>query len=202
MPIVLNEDKALKTSLTGITVSDSGNAARPVGVWFGQPELEIRNQSYPYITIEFVGLSEDFERAHRGFIEGLNYVPEGLDDELEYGTEFPVPVNLDYQITTWARQPRHDRQILAALVQGQRLPLRFGLLVIPEDSTVRRLDFLGLTKRDRIDENGKRLFSTVFNVRISAEIFPAILEELVPVTQSPIITFNNQSIPFEVLNND
>ena len=34
MPIILNEDAALKAMLTGITVSDSGNSARPVGVWF------------------------------------------------------------------------------------------------------------------------------------------------------------------------
>jgi len=132
----------------------------------------------------------------------LNYVPEGLDDELEYGTEFPVPVNLDYQITTWARQPRHDRQILAALVQGQRLPLRFGLLVIPEDSTVRRLDFLGLTKRDRIDENGKRLFSSVFNVRVSAEVLPSVMREVIPVTETPQITLNNQFTPFSTITND
>ena len=39
MPIILNEDKALKTAMQGITVSDSGNAVRPVGVWYGQPDM-------------------------------------------------------------------------------------------------------------------------------------------------------------------
>ncbi len=52
MPFILNEDKALKAALSGITVSDSGNPTRPVGVWFGQPDPEIRFQSYPYITID------------------------------------------------------------------------------------------------------------------------------------------------------
>ena len=56
MPYIINEDKALKTLVSGITVSDSGNATRPVGVWFGQPDNEIRQQSYPYITIDLVGL--------------------------------------------------------------------------------------------------------------------------------------------------
>jgi hypothetical protein len=201
MPLVLNEDKALKANLSGITVSDSGNPNRPVGVWFGHPELEIRQQSYPYITIELIGISEDIERAHRGTIE-LNYFPEGADTSHQYITDYPIPVNLDYQITTWARQPRHDRQLLSSLIQGQRIPLRFGTLVIPEDMTVRRMDFLGSTKRDRIDENGKRLFSTVFNVRVSAEVLPAVLNQIVPVTQPPQITLNSQSTVFEVLTND
>lgn len=202
MPFILNEDKALKTALSGMTVTDSGNPNRPVGVWFGQPELEIRAQSYPYITIDFVGLSEDFERAHRGIIE-MDYYPEGVTDTTkQYTTEFPIPVNLDYQVTTWTRQPRHDRQIMGRLLAEQRLPLRFGLLVIPEDMTVRRMDLLGITKRDRIDENGKRLFSTVFNVRVSAELLPTVLNQIRPVTQAPIITFNSQSIPFETLTNN
>lgn len=40
MPFILNEDEALKTALTGITVADDANPTRPVGVWFGQPDLE------------------------------------------------------------------------------------------------------------------------------------------------------------------
>ena len=54
MPYIINEDKALKALVSGITVSDSGNPTRPVGVWFGQPDNEIRQQSYPYITIDLV----------------------------------------------------------------------------------------------------------------------------------------------------
>ena len=204
MPIIINEDKALKASLTGMTVSDSGNPARPVGVWFGQPDVEIRQQSFPYVTIDFIGYSEDPSRAHRGEID-MNYFPEGADPgeinddgsgTLQYTTEYPIPVNLDYQITTWARQPRHDRQIMGQLLAGGRIPLRFGQLVIPEDMTVRRLDFLGHTKRDTTDGNGKRLFSNVYNVRISAEVLPTILDQKYPVTEPPIITFNSQSTSF------
>mgnify|MGYP006279355083 FL=1 len=200
MPIILNEDAALKAMLTGITVSDSGNNARPVGVWFGQPDLEIRNKSYPYIVIHFIGYSEDFTRAHRGIVE-LGYTYEGYDAETSYIGEYPIPVNLDYQITTYARQPRHDRQIMAEMLAGQRIPLRYGEIVIPEDNTVRRMDLLGMTKRDLIDSDGKRLFSNVYNVRISAEILPAVLEEKHPVTEAPIISFNNQDTPFETITN-
>jgi hypothetical protein len=185
MPFILNEDKALKLMLTGITVSDSGNSARPVGVWFGQPDLEIRVQSYPYMTIDFLGYNEDFERSHRGEIQ-MPYFPEGADTTKQYMTEFPIPVYLDYQITTWARQPRHDRQIMAEMATGQRIPLRYGLLIVPEDKTVRRLDFLGFTKKDTTDENGKRLFSNAYTVRVSAEILPVVLEQMIEVTETNV----------------
>jgi len=185
MPFILNEDKALKLMLAGVTVSDSGNSARPVGVWFGQPDLEIRAQSYPYMTIDFLGYNEDFERSHRGEIQ-MPYFPEGADTTKQYMTEFPIPVYLDYQITTWARQPRHDRQIMAEMATGQRIPLRYGLLIVQEDKTVRRLDFLGFTKKDTTDENGKRLFSNAYTVRISAEILPVVLEQMIEVTETNV----------------
>ena len=78
MPFLLNEDAALKTLLTGITVADSGNDARPVGVFYGQPDKEIRQQSYPYITIDLVSVTEDVNRAHRGYVP-LTYTPEGVN---------------------------------------------------------------------------------------------------------------------------
>jgi hypothetical protein len=197
MPFILNEDKALKTMLTGVTVSDSGNSARPVGVWFGQPDLEIRAQSYPYMTIDFLGYNEDFARAHRGEIQ-MPYFPEGANTSEQYITEFPIPVYLDYQITTWSRQPRHDRQIMAEMATGQRIPLRYGLLVVPEDNTVRRLDFLGFAKKDTQDENGKRLFSNAYTVRISAEILPRVLDQIVPVTETNV-SLNSQPTEFTTI---
>lgn len=197
MPFILNEDKALKLMLTGVTVSDSGNPARPVGVWFGQPDLEIRAQSYPYMTIDFLGYNEDFARSHRGEIQ-MPYFPEGADTSEQYMTEFPIPVYLDYQITTWARQPRHDRQIMAEMATGQRIPLRYGLLVVPEDKTVRRVDFLGFAKKDTTDENGKRLFSNAYTIRISAEILPVVLSQIVPVTETNV-SLNSQSTEFTTI---
>lgn len=207
MPIILNEDKALKAMLQGIKVSDSANAQRPVGVWFGQPDMEIRDQVYPYITIDFIGYSEDFERAHRGMIS-MPYYPEGVDPgtvgqngkgSKQYMTEVPIPVNLDYQITTYARQPRHDRALMAEMLTGQRIPLRFGEIVVPEDKTVRRMDLLGVTKKDTTDQNGKRLFSNVYNIRISAEVLPQVISQKYPVQIPPIISLNSQSTPFETI---
>jgi hypothetical protein len=197
MPFILNEDKAIKLMLTGVTVSDSGNPTRPVGVWFGQPDLEIRAQSYPYMTIDFLGYNEDFSRSHRGEIQ-MPYFPEGANTSTQYTTEFPIPVYLDYQITTWARQPRHDRQIMAEMATGQRIPLRYGLLVVPEDKTVRRVDFLGFAKKDTTDENGKRLFSNAYTIRVSAEILPVVLSQIVPVTETNV-SLNSQSTEFTTI---
>lgn len=194
MPFLLNEDKALKQRLAGITVTDSGNPNRPVGVWFGQPDVEIRQQSYPYITIDLVGVNEGFERAHRGYVE-FNYTPEGADPTKTYEGWYPIPVDLQYQVTTYARQPRHDRQIINELFKSNRLPLRFGLLLIPEDSTVRRLDVLGFIKRDTTEQD-KRLFSNIFNVQISSELLQEDLDQVYQVLEAPNISLNEQYTDF------
>lgn len=199
MPFILNEDKALKNALAGITVADSGNPARPVGVWFGQPDPEIRQQSYPYITIDLINVGVAQEREHRGYVK-LNYLPEGVvpDTNEEYMTDIPIPVNLDYQITTYARQPRHDRQLMYELTMSHRLPFRFGGLIVTEDNTMRRLDVLGFTKRDTTEQN-KRLFRNVYTVRISSELFVHELAQVYPVTENPTITYQTPDSPFETL---
>lgn len=195
MPFLINEDAALKTMLQGITVSDAGNTARPVAVYYGQPDKEIRQQTYPYITIDLISVREDTTRAHQGAVQ-LTYAPEGLGVTPVNGiinkiTNFPTPVDLYYQVSTWARQPRHDRQIAAALFGAGRLPFRFGQLDIPEDGTARRLDMLGFSKRDTT-EGGKRLFSNVYNIKISAELFPELLAQVYKVTQDPTITMHTE----------
>jgi hypothetical protein len=195
MPFLINEDAALKTMLQGITVSDAGNSARPVAVYYGQPDKEIRQQTYPYITIDLISVREDTTRSHQGAVQ-LTYIPEGLGVTAVNGsinkiTNFPTPVDLYYQVSTWARQPRHDRQIAAALFGVGRLPFRFGQLDIPEDGTARRLDMLGFSKRDTT-ESGKRLFSNVYNIKISAELFPDLLAQVYTVTQDPTITMRTE----------
>jgi len=166
------EDEALKTLLKGMTVTDqrSNNegVARPVGVWFGMPDQELRDQAYPYITIDMIDVMEDRQRAMRGQIDGYDYLkPANLPASKGYKVSYPIPINIDYQITTYARNPRHDRQILSDLLYT-RLPLRFGALST-NDGTVRRLDVLDVAKRDTV-EQAKRLFSNAITVRISSEM--------------------------------
>jgi hypothetical protein len=172
-PLFLSEDAALKELLKGIVVTDQrANAEgenRPVKVWFGMPDQELRDQTYPYITIDMIDVAEDRARATRGFLDGTYdsaYLrPSNATAGLKIDT--PIPIYIDYQITTYARNPRHDRQILSDLL-FTRLPLRFGAL-LPADDTVRRLDVLDVAKRDTV-EQAKRLFINAITVRVSSEM--------------------------------
>lgn len=180
MTFIISEDEALRNSLLGMTVSDSKNPNRSVGVWFGQPDPEIRAQSFPFITIDLIDITEARERVMSGVSNPWYFAPDGLDADEDWEMYYPTPINLDYQITTFARQPRHDRQILSQLI-GYRLPLRFGALNVVEKvevdeddnetvyMTTRRLDVMRVLKRD-ITEAGKRMFMNVFTVRVSSEV--------------------------------
>lgn len=180
MTFLLSEDAALRNLLLGMTVTDQKadnlGTPRSVKVYFGQPDSEIRDQAYPYITIDMIDIAEDFARAHRGLTKP-SYLPDpetdpsgtGVYDEAtnSWYIHWPIPVNIDYQITTYSRQPRHDRQILAQMLTA-KIPMRFATLET-DDNTVRRLDLLDVSKRD-VTEAGKRLFVNAFTVRVSSEI--------------------------------
>jgi hypothetical protein len=183
MTFLLSEDEALRKALQGITVADqkADNDATPrqVGVWFGQPDQELRDQRYPYITIEMLGITRDVEREVRGKVAPEYLTPVGLDpDTTGFSVHYPIPVMIDYQITTFARHPRHDREIIAQLVY-ERLPLRFGVLQL-DDGTVRRLDVLDVSKRDKT-EQAKRLFVNTITVRVSSEVLQGVVEEITRV---------------------
>lgn len=192
MTFLLSEDNALRDLLKGITVTDqksdeSNVSHRKVEVWFGQPDQELREQRYPYITIDMIDISEDVTRAMRGLVSPdylnspatINGDPWS-DEDHSWLINFPIPVNIDYQVTTYCRQPRHDREILAQLMRT-RLPLRFGVLET-DDNTVRRLDVLDISKRD-ISEAGKRLFVNAFTVRVSSEIAQTTLDSFYKVKE-------------------
>ena len=197
MSFLLDEDEALRNLLKDMYVTDQKSVTeegpqRKVGVWFGQPDQEIRSQSYPYITIDMIDIAEAFDRAHRGKVNPAYYAdPDTMTTGVNWDTDlhgkdmdFPVPVNIDYQITTYARQPRHDRQILAQLLYT-RIPLRFAVLDTGPNTvygTTRRLDVLDISKRD-ITEQGKRLFVNAITVRVSSEIAPSTFNKLYKVQE-------------------
>ncbi len=194
MTFILSEDKALRDLLMGLTVTDQKanggtGATRSVKVWFGQPDQEIRDQSYPYMVIDLIDVSEDFQRSMRGLVKPA-YLPDPADNPSGTGTydeetqswyiHMPIPVNIDYQITTYSRQPRHDRELLAQLLYN-KIPLRFAILE-PDDGTVRRLDVLDISKRD-VTEQGKRLFVNAITVRVSSEIAPETYNQVYKALQ-------------------
>ena len=192
MTFLLSEDEALRNLLLDMTVTDQKSASTPgsprkVKVYFGQPDQELRDQTYPYITIDMIDIAEDTSRAMRGYAkpsyfpdpttqaQGVNYSTELHDWDIHW----PIPVQIDYQITTYARQPRHDREILAQILYT-KMPMRFGILAVDNNDaqgTLRRLDLLDISKRD-ITEQGKRLFVNAFTVRVSSEIAPETYNQL------------------------
>ena len=187
---LLEEDKALREKLQGMVVEDqkSGSPTRQVGVWFGQPDQEIRTQSYPYITIDMLGVTRDTEREMRGLVAPEYLEPTGYDPETQgWFVEMPIPVTIDYQITTYARHPRHDRAIISQLLHSNLL-LRFGYLEIPYTTNdvsgvvYRRLDVMGVSKRD-VTEQAKRLFVNAITVRVSSEIAQNVLRTVEQVRQ-------------------
>jgi hypothetical protein len=182
---LINEDKALREKLQGITVhdqaADGAMTPRKVGVFFGQPDQELRAQNYPYITIDMVDIQRDTQREMRGITNAEYLKPNnfGIDGATEFSVDLPIPVNIDYQITTYSRHPRHDREILSQMLTS-RLQ-RFGYLEIVENtvtsgntetvtSTFRRMDLINVAKRDSNSEQAKRLFVNAFSVRVSSEV--------------------------------
>lgn len=187
MPFILDEDEGLKAILQNLLVTDEKNASRKVGVWFGMPDPEVRVRAYPFMTIDLIGLAEDPARALAGpYFHTFQYVPESFPskgpDDIYYGDLWPEPYTLTYQVQSWARNPRHDRQLLQQLLDGP-LPLRWGVCPVGTGAaaTMRRLD-VRLNKRDGIDHDGKRLFRNVFTCAMSAELFFWQVQALQPPT--------------------
>lgn len=185
MTFLLAEDAGLRNLLQGMTVSDQKstgvNTPRDVQVWFGMPDSEIRTQNYPYITIEMIDISRDPIREMRGKVvySEAPYIFDGAPADIkDKELDLPIPVNIDYQVTTYARNPRHDRELIAQLMYS-RLPMRFGTLET-DDNTVRRLDVLDMSKRDLV-ESGKRLFMNAFTIRVSSEVTQTLYKEVYKV---------------------
>jgi hypothetical protein len=208
MVFLLSEDKALREKLQGMTVYDQkatgDDVPRNVGVWFGQPDQEIRAQAYPYVTIDMIDISRDPSREMRGLVSP-SYLPTPTQVVLADGSteqydmnrhavliNMPIPVNLDYQVTTYSRHPRHDRMLMAQLIRD-KLSMRFGVLEI-DDGTVRRMDVLDIMKRD-ITEQEKRLFVNAITVRVSSEIDPEIVDTLYQVRS--VSLENPETLGFE-----
>jgi hypothetical protein len=189
MTFLLSEDKALRQLLQGLTVTDQKSEGtgidRSVGVWFGQPDQEIRAQSYPYITIDMIDVQRASDREMRGktnaeYLRPASLQPAEDETAVPFETDLPIPINIDYQITTYARHPRHDRELLTKVLYD-RLPFRFGVLEL-DDNTVRRLDVLDVTKRD-VTEQSKRLFVNAVTVRVSSELLQSQIKQLYKVLE-------------------
>jgi hypothetical protein len=175
-----------------------------VGVFFRLPENELRRKRYPYITIDFLTAVRDVEREHRGVVDfGLAddpnaYVPDGMPAD-GGRVEMPIPMQLHYQVTTFARFSLHDRLINQWLITNVLEP-RFGYLEMvgsaeaPDDHTIRRMDLLaGPNNGDTRDGKGKRVFRKMYTVSVASELFHSDFVAMTP----PVGTVDIDVSPLE-----
>jgi hypothetical protein len=196
MSWLLNEDAGIKAKFAGLTVADGTNPNRPVAVRFRLPQNEFSDMTYPIVIIDHAGLSKADDREHRGSTY-LPYLPEGVnawwpdftnqESSPYWVQEWPIPYNVDYQITVYSRSALQDRMLTAALAGSDRLPSRNGYVQIPQDGTIRRLDLIGGPELDsRKDADDKRTFTQVYTVRVSSELLQSQVEAVVNVLESGI----------------
>ena len=186
MAWLLNEDAAFKAKFLGLTVHDINGPSngRPVTVRWKLSDTELAEATYPLVMIEHSGMTVDHEREHRGRPR-LPYAPEGMDPLSDpsdpstspYFSEFPIPYNLDYQVSVYCRKAQHNIELLRKMANENYLHPRDGFLIIPQESTIRRLDVIGgpepVTAKDK---DGKRLFLSIYTIRVSAELLPSEID--------------------------
>lgn len=191
MSFLVAEDEALKNLLKGLYVADEKNSTREVGVWFSLPDVESRSQSFPFMTVELLDVNWASYRQQSGLWadsdkQGTVSPTAGIVHEYE----MPVTWDLMYQITTYARHPRHDRSMIAAILSN-KFPANRGFLQVSNDlgteSSYRHVVLQDFVKRDTI-EDGKRLFRNVFTVIVTSE---AVLGQGLGVPEVEQIRINN-----------
>jgi hypothetical protein len=191
----IDEDYALREKLQGFTIPNY--ASGPSGteksfippVFFGSPDPEERQRTYPHIQVNLIDIQYAEDRAHRAAEFILNYDLETATPNSGFdlvADDFPTPWSLIYQITAYSRNPWHDRMF--AMMFYQMFPQQYGSLNMANfDGTLRRADLVDVVQRDAID-NKKRLYRKIVTVAISSEFF---LSEVIQVQQaiSTSITF-------------
>jgi hypothetical protein len=198
-PFIVAEDLAIKTLLGGMTVSDEKNPTRQVKVWFGYPDVEIRTQDFPFVTIDLIDIVPANERQTQGrFSDDDNQGTQTPVANRVYTYDVPVAYDLIYQITSHARHPRHDRAIMLQLMR--KFPSKFGYLVVPNElgtENSRRHMFLdGFAKRDAVDsETGnRRLLRNVLTIRVISEM-TAEQSTSIRVASTVSVNTTNSNIP-------
>ena len=197
MSFIIAEDQALKTLMQGIVVSDEKNNTRSVQAWFSNPDPELRNQSYPYVTIELIGVEwANYRQASGFFIDNdrQGTVSPSSGEVFEY--EVPAAWDLMYQITSYSRHPRHDRAIISHLLNNDFVANR-GFLPVPNElgtqTSYRHIILQDFAKRDTV-EDGRRLFRNVFTVLVTSESTPSSGDSVAWV-EEVLINENPTNIP-------
>jgi hypothetical protein len=194
-PFILAEDRAMKNLLVGLTVSDEKNPSRPVKVWYGYPDVEVRDQTYPYIIIDLIDISPANDRQHSGFLYDSDYRGTQLPQQGKtYKYEYPVAYDLLYQVSTFTRHPRHDRALAYDMLNI--FPSKYGHLEVPNqlgtESSFRHMFLEGFAKQDRVesDSGTRRLLRNVFTVRVVSEMTPQSAASALQAVETIHLTLN------------
>ena len=199
-PFIIAEDAAIKTLLQGLKVKDDKNQDRTVKVWFGYPDVEIRTQDFPFVTIDLIDIVPGNDRQTYGYLVDSDYRGTIAPTEgMVYSYKIPVAYDLVYQITSYSRHPRHDRALMFQLLN--KFPSKYGSLTVPnqlgtEDSS--RTMFLdGFVKRDAVDsETGnRRLLRNVLSIRVLSEMTPEQASEAIKTVDYVHINTTTSYIP-------
>ena len=199
MSFIISEDNAIKNYVQGLLVSDEKAPVRPVKVWFGYPDVEVTVQTYPYIIVELIDVRAAKERQISGMMyDNDNRGTQAPANGATYRYPIPLPYDLTYQLTTYARHPRHDRAIMFQM--QQKFPSQYGTLQVPNDlgtQIAQRHMFLdGFLKRDMIEE-GRRLFRNVYTVRVVSEMTPSVAANALSKVQHVEINRITSGIPHD-----
>lgn len=197
---IFAEDKALKAHLQGIVVSDLKDNERPVKVWFGYPDVELRSQEYPYMVIDLYDIQPASDRQSSGlWMDETQRGTQPASDGNTYSYYAPTVYDLYYQVSSYSRHPRHDRGIMLSML-NEKIPGKYGHLMVPQangDAAVARHMFLeGFVKRDSI-EDGRRLFRNVFSIRVVSEMTPVVADVATPQVETVNIESEPTNIPPE-----
>lgn len=197
---IFAEDKALKEHLQGIVVSDLKNNERPVKVWFGYPDVELRAQEYPYMVIDLYDIQPASDRQSSGL--WIDETQRGTQEAVSgntYSYYAPTVYDLYYQVSSYSRHPRHDRGIMLSML-NEKIPGKYGHLLVPQangdDAVARHMFLEGFVKRDSV-EDGRRLFRNVFSIRVVSEMTPVVADVATPQVETVNIESEPTNIPSE-----
>ena len=189
---ILAEEAALKQHLSGIEVPNPRGEEElsEVPVWFRWPESE-RRMSYPFITIDLIGVNPAYDRwtsifdaakapvdyyDDEGFTRSSVYYPGytsdiGQDPDKSYYIERYLGYNLMFQVSTFARSAYHDR-FLTSRMMVDVFPPRSFFIHVPVDGVMRRCELLQWVSGDTMETNeaAKRMFRKVYTVLMETEI--------------------------------
>jgi hypothetical protein len=171
-------------------------------VWFNQPDVELQAVTYPYALIDLVDIQQSRERQVGGGMIYDNDLNGAVPDSGDiYGYEQPVLYDLYYQITTYARHPRHDREIIRQLMK-YKTPGKWGFLPVPNiDESIYEYKHMfveGFAKRDTITDD-RRLYRNTITVRILSEMTEETAQDALAIVQEVNINSDTTGMPMDYI---